>query len=228
MTENNISSGDDIRIPSSRRVFAKNLVKLSTLKLENNTKKRGLKRSYILLVPLIFVSVSIIWWLSFAEKNSNIELNIEQVSQSQDSNTEMTGARFASRTSDGENFEINAQKAIDNTPEPGLIYLSNPNGTIWTKKGNMIEITSMEAILDQSKEFTLFKGSVKMQQDVPKIEINASVLSIDLINKIYESNQPVHMSTENIAIRGKNMSVNGEKGIISFGGHVKLTFKDDK
>ena len=228
MTEKNISSDDNIRIPSSRRIFAKNLAKLSKLKLENNIKKRGLKRSYILLIPLMFVSVSIIWWLNFAEKNGNIELNIEQVSQSQDANTEMTGARFASRTSDGENFEINAQKAIDNTPEPGLIYLSNPNGTIWTKKGNMIEITSMEAILDQSKEFTLFKGSVKMQQDVPKIEINASVLSIDLINKIYESNQPVHMSTENIAIRGKNMSVNGEEGIISFGGHVKLTFKDDK
>ena len=56
----------------------------------------------------MFVSVSIVWWLNFAEKNSNIELNIEQVSQSQDANTEMTGARFASRTSDGENFEINA------------------------------------------------------------------------------------------------------------------------
>ena len=228
MTEKNISSDDNIRIPSSRRIFAKNLAKLSKLKLENNIKKRGLKRSYILLIPLMFVSVSIIWWLNFAEKNGNIELNIEQVSQSQDANTEMTGARFASRTSDGENFEINAQKAIDNTPEPGLIYLSNPNGTIWTKKGNMIEITSMEAILDQSKEFTLFKGSVKMQQDVPKTEINASVLSIDLINKIYESSQPVHVSTENITIRGKNMSVNGEKGTISFGGHVKLTFNDDK
>ena len=185
MTEKNISSDDNMRIPSSRRIFAKNLAKLSKLKLENNIKKRGLKRSYILLIPLMFVSVSIIWWLNFAEKNSNIELSIEQVSQSQDANTEMTGARFASRTSDGENFEINAQKAIDNTPEPGLIYLSNPNGTIWTKKGNMIEITSMEAILDQSKEFTLFKGSVKMQQDVPKTEINASVLSVDLINKIY-------------------------------------------
>ena len=168
MTEKNISSDDNMRIPSSRRIFAKNLAKLSKLKLENNIKKRGLKRSYILLIPLMFVSVSIIWWLNFAEKNGNIELNIEQVSQSQDANTEMTGARFASRTSDGENFEINAQKAIDNTPEPGLIYLSNPNGTIWTKKGNMIEITSMEAILDQSKEFTLFKGSVKMQQDVVK------------------------------------------------------------
>ena len=67
-----------------------------------------------------------------------------------------------------------------------------------------------------------------MQQDVPKTEINASVLSIDLINKIYESNQPVQVSTENITIRGKNMNVNGEKGIISFGGHVKLTFTDDK
>ena len=228
MTEKNISIGDNIRIPSSRRIFAKNLAKLSKLKLKNNTKKRGLRRSYILLIPLMFVSLSIIWWLNFAEKDSNIELNIEQVSQSQDANTEMTGARFASRTSDGENFEINAQKAIDNTPEPGLIYLSNPNGTIWTKKGNMIEITSMEAILDQSKEFTLFKGSVKMQQDVPKTEINASVLSIDLINKIYESNQPVHVSTENVTIRGKNMSVNEEKGTISFGGHVKLTITDDK
>ena len=109
-----------------------------------------------------------------------------------------------------------------------LVGVRLPNGTIWTKKGNMIEITSMEAILDQSKEFTLFKGSVKMQQDVPKTEINASVLSIDLINKIYESSQPVHVSTENITIRGKNMSVNGEKGTISFGGHVKLTFNDDK
>ena len=228
MTEKNISSDDNIRIPSSRQIFARNLAKLSKLKLENNIKKRSLKRSYILLIPLMFVSLSIIWWLNFVEKDSNIELNIEQVSQSQDANTEMTGARFASRTSDGENFEINAQKAIDNTPEPGLIYLSNPNGTIWTKKGNMIKITSKEAILDQSKEFTLFKGSVKMQQDVPKTEINASVLSIDLLNKIYESNQTVHVSTENITIRGKNMSVNGEKGTISFGGHVKLNFNDDK
>ena len=157
MTKNNISNGDNNNVPSSRRVFAKNLTKLSKLKLENNIKKRGLKHSYILLIPLMFVGLSIIWWLNFAEKNSNIELNIEQVSQSQDANTEMTGARFASRTSDGENFEINAQKAIDNTPEPGLIYLSNPNGTIWTKKGNMIEITSMEAILDQSKEFRFSK-----------------------------------------------------------------------
>ena len=71
MTDKNISSDDNIRIPSSRRIFARNLAKLSKLKLENNIKKRGLKRSYILLIPLMFVSVSIIWWLNFAEKNSN-------------------------------------------------------------------------------------------------------------------------------------------------------------
>ena len=74
MTDKNISIGDNIRIPSSRRIFAKNLAKLSKLKLKNNTKKRGLRRSYILLIPLMFVCLSIVWWLNFAEKNSNIEL----------------------------------------------------------------------------------------------------------------------------------------------------------
>ena len=228
MTVKNIGSGNDVSEPDGRRLFAKNLAKLSKIKIENNTKKKGLKRSYLLLFPVILLSISLIWWINFAEQNNNIELNIKQISQNEQDNTEMTGASFASRTSDGENFEINAKRAIDNTPEQGLIHLSNPDGTIWTKRGNMIKITSMEAILDQSRELTLFQGKVKIKQTVPKAEINASILSVDLINKIYRSNKPVVVSSENITISGNDMRVNGENGTISFGGHAKLIFKQKK
>ena len=228
MTVKNIGSGNDVNEPDGRRLFAKNLAKLSKIKIENNTKKKGLKRSYLLLFPVILLSISLIWWINFAEQNNNIELNIKQISQNEQDNTEMTGASFASRTSDGENFEINAKRAINNTPEQGLIHLSNPDGTIWTKRGNMIKITSMEAILDQSRELTLFQGKVKIKQTVPKAEINASILSVDLINKIYRSNKPVVVSSENITISGNDMRVNGENGTISFGGHAKLIFKQKK
>ena len=153
--------------PTNRERFVKSLTNRSKIKVESKT-KRGLKRSYLLLFPFIFLSISIIWWLNFAEQSSNIELNMEEISQNEQENTEMTGARFASRTNDGENFEINAKRAIDNTPEQGLIHLSNPNGTIWTKNGNMIKITSMEAILDQSRKITLFQGDVRIQQTTPK------------------------------------------------------------
>ena len=214
--------------PESRKLFAKNLAKLSKMKVEINTKKRDLKRSYLLLFPFVFLSISVILWLNFAEQSGNIELNIKEISQNEQNNTEMTGARFSSRTSDGENFEINAERAIDNTPEQGLIYLSNPDGTIWTKSGNMIKINSLEAILDQSRELTIFEGNVKIQQTIPKAEINASILSVDLINKLYRSDKPVIVSSENIKISGKDLRVNGKNGIISFGGYAKLIFFSDK
>jgi len=214
--------------PTNRERFAKNLANLSKIKIESNTTKQGLKRSYLLLFPFIFLSISIIWWLNFAEQGSNIELNIEEISQSEQVNTKMTGARFASRTNDGENFEINAKRAIDNTPEQGLIHLSNPNGTIWTKRGNMIKISSTEAILDQSRKLTLFQGDVKIQQTAPKAEINASNLSVDLINKLYQSYLPVIVSSENITIRGKDMTVNDKIGTISFSGHAKLIINNQK
>ncbi len=228
MTKRNIGSGNDNNEPESKKLFAKNLAKLSKMKVENNSTQRGLKRSYLLLFPFIFLSISVIWWLNFAEQNNNIELSIKEISQNEHDNTEMTGARFASRTSDGENFEINAKRAIDNTPEQGLIHLSSPDGTIWTKKGNMIKITSIEAVLDQSRELTLFQGKVKIKQTIPKAEINASVLSVDLRNKIYQSDKPVIVSSENLIISGKDMKVDGENGIISFGGHAKLIFNQNK
>ena len=228
MTEHNRGGSNFGGEPEGRELFAKNLAKLSKMKVEINTKKRDLKRSYLLLFPFVFLSISVILWLNFAEQSGNIELNIEEISQNEQNNTEMTGARFSSRTSDGENFEINAERAIDNTPEQGLIYLSNPDGTIWTKSGNMIKINSMEAILDQSRELTIFEGNVKIQQTFPKAEINASILSVDLINKFYQSDKPVIVSSENIKISGKDLRVNGKNGVISFGGYAKLIFFRDK
>ena len=228
MTEYNRGGSNFGGEPEGKELFAKNLAKLSKTKVEVNTKKRDLKRSYLLLFPFVFLSISVILWLNFAEQSGNIELNIKEISQNEQNNTEMTGARFSSRTSDGENFEINAERAIDNTPEQGLIYLSNPDGTIWTKSGNMIKINSLEAILDQSRELTIFEGNVKIQQTIPKAEINASILSVDLINKFYQSDKPVIVSSENIKISGKDLRVNGKNGIISFGGYAKLIFFKDK
>ncbi len=228
MTEHNRGGSNFGGEPGGRELFAKNLAKHSKIKVEINTKKRDLKRSYLLLFPFVFLSISVILWLNFAEQSGNIELNIKEISQNEQNNTEMTGARFSSRTSDGENFEINAERAIDNTPEQGLIYLSNPDGTIWTKSGNMIKINSMEAILDQSRELTIFEGNVKIQQTFPKAEINASILSVDLINKFYQSDKPVIVSSENIKISGKDLRVNGKNGVISFGGYAKLIFFRDK
>lgn len=228
MTEKSMDSDNSDIKPTNTKLFAKNLANHSKIKVESNATKRGLKRSYLLLFPFIFLSISIIWWLNFAEQSNNIELNIEEISQNEQENTEMTGARFASRTSDGENFEINAKRAIDNTPEQGLIHLSNPTGTIWTNKGNMINISSQEAILDQSRELTLFQGDVKIKQTNPKAAINASNLSVDLINKLYRSYLPVVVSSENITISGKDMIVNDKNGTISFSGHAKLIINKDK
>ncbi len=228
MTEYNRGGSNFGGEPEGKELFAKNLAKLSKTKVEVNTKKRDLKRSYLLLFPFVFLSISVILWLNFAEQSGNIELNIKEISENEQNNTEMTGARFSSRTSDGENFEINAERAIDNTPEQGLIYLSNPDGTIWTKSGNMIKINSLEAILDQSRELTIFEGNVKIQQTIPKAEINASILSVDLINKLYQSDKPVIVSSENVKISGKDLRVNGKNGIISFGGYAKLIFFKDK
>ena len=228
MTEHNRGGSNFGGEPEGRELFAKNLAKLSKMKVEINTKKRDLKRSYLLLFPFVFLSISVILWLNFAEQSGNIELNIKEISENEQNNTEMTGARFSSRTSDGENFEINAERAIDNTPEQGLIYLSNPDGTIWTKSGNMIKINSSEAIFDQSRELTIFEGNVKIQQTIPKAEINASILSVDLINKLYRSDKPVIVSSENVKISGKDLRVNGKNGIISFGGYAKLIFFKDK
>ena len=227
MTDKKVGRGNDINRPESRRLFAKNLAELSRIKIQSSTKKKSLKRSYLLLFPFIFLSFSVVLWLNFAEQSNNIELNIKEISKNEQDHTEMTGARFASRTSDGENFEINAKRAIDNTPEHGLVHLSNPDGTIWTRRGNMITITSMEAILDQSKELTLFRGNVQIKQTMPKAEINASILSVDVINKLYKSEKPVVVSSENVTISGKHMSVNGKNGIISFGGHAKLIINED-
>ncbi len=222
MTQKN--SDSDINHSTSRntRAFVKNLAILSKIKAESTSRKPGLKRSYFLLIPSIFLSIGVIWWLNFVDQSGNIQVSIEQVSQTQAGNTKMTGAQFSGRTNDGENFEITAEQAVDNIPKQGLIHLSKPDGTIWTKNGSIVKINSFEAILDQSKEITLFQGKVEINQTKPKININTSELSVDLANKIYHSDQPVIVATKNMKITGENMSINQESGTIYFGGYANL------
>ena len=222
MTQKN--SDPDINHSTSRntRAFVKNLAILSKIKAESTSRKPGLKRSYFLLIPSIFLSIGVIWWLNFVDQSGNIQVSIEQVSQTQAGNTKMTGAQFSGRTNDGENFEITAEQAVDNIPKQGLIHLSKPDGTIWTKNGSIVKINSFEAILDQSKEITLFQGKVEINQTKPKININTSELSVDLANKIYHSDQPVIVVTKNMKITGENMSINQESGTIYFGGYANL------
>lgn len=223
MTEKNIDSDGKANISENKRAFAKNLAILSKMKAESTSRKPGLKRSYLLLIPSIFLSIGVVWWLNFVDQSGNIEVSIEQLSQTQTGNTKMTGAQFSGRTDDGENFEITAEQAIDNMPKKGLMHLSKPDGTIWTKNGSIIEINSIEAILDQSKETTLFHGDVEINQNKPEIKINASELSVDLANKIYHSNQPVVAKTKNMRITGEDMSINQKSGTIHFGGRANLT-----
>ena len=181
-----------------------------------------------MLIPSIFISLGVVWWLNFAGQTGNIEVSIEQVSQTQDGDTKMTGARFSGRTDDGENFEITAEQAVDNMPKQGLIHLLKPDGTIWTKNGSIIKINSLEAILDQSKKTTLFQGTVEINQTKPKVNINTSELSVDLVNKIYHSNQPVIVVTENMKITGEDMSINQESGTIYFGGYANLVIMENQ
>ena len=156
------------------------------------------------------------------DQTGNIEVSIERISQTQAGSTKMTGARFLGRTNDGGNFEITAEQAVDNMPKQGLIHLSKPDGTIWNKNGSIIKINSFEAILDQSMETTLFQGTVEINQTQPKVKINTSELSVDLVNKIYHSNQPVIVVTENLKITGEDMSINQESGTMYFGGYTNL------
>ena len=228
MTDENNKSDGDFSATTNKKAFAEHLAKLSKLKVESNSKKPGLKRSYFLLFSSIFLSLGVIWWLNFVDQTSNIEVNINQISETEAGTIKMTGARFASRTSEGENFEINAEQAVDNMPRAGLIHLSKPNGTIWTKKGNIIKITSFEAILDQTSERTLFQGTVRINQTKPKANINTSELSVDLLTKIYQSKQPVLVVAGNMTITGEDMSINQESGILQFGGHAKLTIVENK
>ena len=92
----------------------------------------------------------------------------------------------------------------------------------------MIKITALEAILDQSNERTLFQGSVEINQTKPKANINTSILSVDLLTKIFHSNKPVLVVTENMKITGEDMSFNEENGTLHFGGHAKLTIVKNK
>ena len=140
----------------------------------------------------------------------------------------MTGARFSGRTNDGGNFEITAKQAVDNMPKQGLIHLSKPDGKFWTQNGNLIKINSFEAILDQSNEITLFQGKVEINQTQPKVKINTSELSVDLVNKIYHSNQPVIVVTDNMNITGENMSINQKSGTVYFGGYTNLIIMENQ
>ncbi len=227
MTEKNSSSDDGARTSENTRAFAKNLAVLSKEKIESTSKRPGIKRSYLLLIPSIFLSIGVIWWLNFVDQTGNIEVSIERVSQTQAGNTKMTGARFSGRTNDGENFEITAKQAVDNMPKQGLIHLSKPDGTFWTQNGSLIKINSFEAILDQSTETTVFRGTVEINQTKPKIKINTSELSMDLVNKIYHSNQPVIIVTENMKITAENMSINQKSGTMYFGGYINLIIKEN-
>ena len=228
MTQENSESDGNASTSRHTRTFARNLASLSKIKAESSSRKPGLKRSYLLLIPSIFISLAVVWWLNFVDQTGNIEVSIEQVSQTQAGNTKMTGARFSGRTDDGENFEITAEQAVDNMPKQGLIHLLRPDGTIWTKNGSIIKINSLEAILDQSKETTLFQGVVEINQTKPKVNINTSELSVDLVNKIYHSNQPVIVVTENMKITGEDMSINQESGTIYFGGYANLVIMENQ
>ncbi|MDC0394326.1 LPS export ABC transporter periplasmic protein LptC [Alphaproteobacteria bacterium] len=238
MTEQNDAPKPNLRTPKSKKIFAENLAELSRQKIETisrnsaeknlkNGEKSGIKRSYLLLFPFIFLSVGVVLWLNFAVPNNKFEVSVEQISKTETNNTEMTGARFASRTTQGENFEITAERAVDNTPSAGLIHLTNPNGTFWTKSGNQIKIRSKDAILDQSKELTVFQGNVRMNQTLPMAEIQSSILSIDLKNQIYQSDKPVLVISENMQITGQVMKLNQKNKVIFFGGNSKLSITEN-
>ena len=204
------------------------MANLSKEKIESTSKRPGIKRSYLLLIPSIFLSIGVIWWLNFVDQTGNIEVSIERVSRAQAGKTKMTGARFSGRTNDGGNFEITAKQAVDNMPKQGLIHLSKPDGTFWTQNGSLIKINSFEAILDQSNEITLFQGKVEINQTEPKVKINTSELSVDLVNKIYHSNQPVIVVTDNMNITGENMSINQKSGTMYFGGYTNLRIMENQ
>ena len=228
MTKKNISSDGSEHTSGNTKAFAKNLATLSKEKIESTSKRPGIKSSYLLLIPFIFLSIGVIWWLNFVDQTGNIEVSIERVSQAQAGNTKMTGARFSGRTNDGGNFEITAKQAVDNMPKQGLIHLSKPDGTFWTQNGSLIKINSFEAILDQSNEITLFQGKVEINQTEPKVKINTSELSVDLVNKIYHSNQPVIVVTDNMNITGENMSINQKSGTMYFGGYTNLSIMENQ
>ncbi|MEK9640411.1 MAG: hypothetical protein VW299_06660, partial [Alphaproteobacteria bacterium] len=58
--ENSESNGNAVT-SGNTRAFARNLASLSKLKAESSSRKPGLKRSYLLLIPSIFISLGVIW-----------------------------------------------------------------------------------------------------------------------------------------------------------------------
>ncbi|MEK9598704.1 MAG: LPS export ABC transporter periplasmic protein LptC, partial [Alphaproteobacteria bacterium] len=73
-----------------------------------------------------------------------------------------------------------------------------------------------------------FQGTVEINQTKPKVNINTSELSVDLVNKIHHSNQPVIVVTENMKITGEDMNIDQESGTIYFGGYANLVIMENQ
>lgn len=80
-----------------------------------------------------------------------------------DEGLKLTNPRFTGATARGEPFEVTAEWALPDGPEPETIELSKPAGEINLSDGRFVELSALSGVLEPRRNVLTLTGSVRLE-----------------------------------------------------------------
>lgn len=177
------------------------------------------------LIAIILVVVLLVWsdQIKVAPPVDKRDIAPDQIGQNK-----LINPRFESKDEKSQPYTITAVEAIQKPEQPDIVGLISPTGSMNFNDGTIINIKSQLGNFDQKKQILNLSDTVKLQtNDGYVIDLNS--VTIDMVNKMSQSNEPVTASGKDGIIKANNgFTADSTTGILTFKGPVNLIIHNNK
>jgi lipopolysaccharide export system protein LptC len=132
----------------------------------------------------------------------------------------MVRPKLAGFRSDGEPYELTAERALQDIKNPTVLELERLNGEIGTAMGETTHLSADSGVYDSVREHMELSRNVRIGG--PRFEVRLRRADIDFKTGVYRSDEPVEVLVgEGTTIFGDRATARNNGQELTFEGHVR-------
>ena len=197
------------------------------VQLPVQARSRYLRPSLLIGMAASFASTILIVWVLFFQSDNNIEIEVKSVGASKQGRLELQGLTYRGQTQAGDNYEINAARAAEDSENPNLVNLTKIAGTITNQENGAITLASNEGQFDQLKNIVQLSGDVIITKSARDLTFTTAQVQGDLDVGDFTAPEDVLVTSPQSQITGEAMFVSNFGDKIIFKGQSKAIIKED-
>ncbi len=184
--------------------------------------QHSMRPSLVLLGVAVILALGVTGWLGFLSPNREPHLEIQEIFIIENSEVELTGARYRGVSSAGRPFEITAEQAQEAQDGSENVNMVLPKAIVTTRDGAVVNLRSNRGVFNKSSNRVELVGDVVVIQHGHSLRLDTDALLANLKSGEMYSNVPVEVKDANRKINARSMRVysNGER--IVFEGNAKM------